>query len=219
LTRYIYTHENYGILEYEQEDNFDLKQAAFLSGFAMTEFEQNCDFIHRGVKEKRDAKCFVLMNKLQLELLPYCSRDFKQILKGYKHALVSLDAFAPFVERLFDAIVEHRRDNVIFCSRRFCFLFWAIIKRKAEKNSDFMKETIIEMETADKKSGIKKTTDEKKKYMSTYRCVTIIHKGKRFHALVANTFASQALPNAYSMMKEYGKHCSEYLSEYKQSKQ
>ncbi len=186
---------NYGLLNRQNKiDAFDLKQAAFLmsfpdSGIELPDFIQNPD-------KKLNAQVNVLMQKLQLELIPYCSRTFAGILDNKKQALENIEILVPYINNIFDTIIEHKRTNVIFCAKQFANLFYAYNKKGFGK---------IEFgtEVATKIKGL-----EKKVYFNT---VKIFYKGNEIKAGIANSFPRRDLPNAYYKMREYGKFCQENL--------
>lgn len=193
--KYINSHINYGLLNRQEKiDAFDLKQAAFMMPFSNSGIELP-DFIENPDK-KLNAQVNVLMQKLQLELIPYCSRIFSGILDNKKQALENIEILAPFIDNIFETIVKHERTNVIFCAKQFIHLFYAYDKKGFGK---------IEFgaEVATKIDGL-----EKKVYFNT---VKIHYKGNEIRAGIANSFPRRDLPNAYSKMREYGKFCYENL--------
>lgn len=182
--------EDYGHVDKHRLDNFDIKQAAFLKnwvncGVNITKgFPMNADDdIRRIVKEN------VLTQKLQLELVPYASRSFETI----KDKSI-LELLFPFVETLFDEIFSYKREYVVFCSDYFDKLF-----REYDKNKTYRVNIRF-----DKKQGIVLFSKDKKAYCTPIR----IYYGKKdIKAVIAHTFPSQALPNAYITMEKYGKFC------------
>ena len=123
--KYVSYHINYGFIDKNRMDNFDLKQAAFLFGFKDSGINIP-DFIQ--VKEKEimlRAKENVLMNKLQLELIPYLSVEFVKIFDNLDLALKHIDFFAPHIKRILDTITFYERKYVIFGAKQFYYLFQA----------------------------------------------------------------------------------------------
>ena len=195
-------------------DNFDLKQAAFLK-----EWPKDCGVDIPESFPPKDNKLEnmdyaealrtaenVLTQKLQLELVPYASRDFKQIPKK------NLENLFPFVETLFDEIFSENYKGekprfVIFCSDIFKILFKRYNSKKYRINF------IEEKEQLDSDILNKKVT-----------CSLIeIHRyGKKddkqnspsIKAIIAHTFPNQALPNAYDRMRKYGKYCWDLYEKY-----
>ena len=207
-------------------DNFDIKQAAFLKAWDKDKSEVDIPDEFPGMlknlpskpskkeKEERDdllreTKQKVLMSKLQLELIPYASREFKNI-KDDK-----LKFLFPYIETLFDEIFSYERNYVIFCSDFFEKLFKKYSKTKADRGS-------IQFEGLDNKLpyALRKKTRMVKKRKNAF-CTPIkikYDKGKAMttiHAVIAHTFPNKALPNAYDKMQEYGKFCFEEYNKYK----
>ena len=125
------------------------------------------------------------MQKLQLELVPYCSRTFDSFVKGKKQK------FFPYLETLLDEIFRVERTYVIFASAKFEELF----REYNLTNKTF--------DLTNKDNAIQLT----QKLIGTCKVVKINYKGKTIKALIAKTFPSQALPNAYDLMECYGKFC------------
>ena len=144
------------------------------------------------------------MSKLQLELIPYASREFKNI-KDDK-----LKFLFPYIETLFDEIFSYERNYVIFCSDFFEKLFKKYSKTMADRGC-------IQFEGLDNKLPMPKQLFKK----SNAFCTPIkikYDKGKAMttiHAVIAHTFPNKALPNAYDKMKEYGEFCFEEYNKYK----
>ncbi len=101
--------DRYGNIDKDRLDNFDIKQAAFLKAWENSGVDIPNNFpdmiprpSKKGKEERdkllREVKQNVLMQKLQLELIPYASRKFKTINpNNYKHLF-------PYVETLFQEI-------------------------------------------------------------------------------------------------------------------
>ena len=202
-------------------DNFDIKQAAFLKAWDKDKSEVDIpdkfpdmfknlpSKLSKKEKEDRDdllreTKQKVLMSKLQLELIPYASREFKNI-KDDK-----LKFLFPYIETLFDEIFSYERNYVIFCSDFFEKLFKKYSKTMADRGC-------IQFEGLDNKLPMLKQLFKK----SNAFCTPIkikYDKGKAMtsiHAVIAHTFPNKALPNAYDKMQEYGKFCFKKYTEYK----
>ena len=176
--------ENYGNLDFDRSDNFDLKQAAFIKSWYGSGIDiPDCYLCQEYMRKV--AKRNVLMQKLQLELVPYCSRTFDSFVKGKKQK------FFPYLETLLDEIFRVERTYVIFASAKFEELF-------REYNS-----TNKTFDLTNKDNAIQLT----QKLIGTCKVVKINYKGKTIKALIAKTFPSQALPNAYDLMECYGKFC------------
>ena len=223
---YVQGSNNYGDIDKDDKgkiriDNFDIKQAAFLKAWDKDKSEVDIpdkfpdmfknlpSKLSKKEKEDRDdllreTKQKVLMSKLQLELIPYASREFKNI-KDDK-----LKFLFPYIETLFDEIFSYERNYVIFCSDFFEKLFKKYSKTMADRGS-------IQFEGLDNKLPMPKQLFKK----SNAFCTPIkikYNKGKAMtsiHAVIAHTFPNKALPNAYDKMKDYGEFCFEEYNKYK----
>lgn len=200
--KHIFEHVNYGKLDSCRMDNFDLKQAAFLYEFKDSDLELP-DFFPSSKKEevpktvKLKAKENVLMNKLQLELIPYCSTEFKGLLDNSKQALKNIDVLIPHIERVFDSIISYQRKYVIFGAKQFYYLLKAYETKKSGTIYFYPEQN----------SSIKDLS--KKVY---WQLIVINYKDKSINALVPYSFPRRDLPNAYLQMREYGKLCYESFS-------
>jgi hypothetical protein len=102
---------SYGSMEFEKTriDNFDIKQAAFLYEFKDTGIEFP-DFL-----KDRDkglallAKEKVLTQKLQLELIPYSSREFVKIFNNLEMTSRNIPAFQTHIERALNVISAKKK--------------------------------------------------------------------------------------------------------------
>lgn len=195
---------NYGDWDRWRMDNFDLKQAFFLRhwkncGVGLDENnlkyiidyqsskndEEKAEVHKRQLEEKRK----VLMEKRQLELVPYASRSFSSINKK------KISKIFPYVETLFHEIFSYDREFVIFCSRKFEEVFQAYSgDKKYPGTIDF-----IHYEEMDNFNGSKLTV--------SCSVIRINYDNKSIKAIIANTFPNQALPNAYDLMAAYGEFC------------
>jgi hypothetical protein len=192
--RHIDSLVNFGLNHFNDKlDNFDLKQAAFLHNFKNLDFEIPNEF-WKNDNLKRIAKRNVLMDKLQLEFIPYASRDFKGLLDNINLARQNIVHLKKYIFRVLDAIIEHRRDNVIFCSKQFYNLFSV-----CQEIEDFNAK--IEM------GSIREFKDTEGKLTLRFSKATIFYKDNIINAGIAHSFASQALPNAYKKMMRYGEFC------------
>ena len=189
---------NYGFNDKERLDNFDVKQAAFLHDFKDLGFEIPENFWNADDdnKKKKHAKQIVLTNKLQLELIPYCSVSFNSLIDNAKNAQEHYALFEPHLIRVLNTINEHERKHVLFCSKQFYFLLEAASKTDLFSGKIKFSPT-VETETVNLKLRFNK--------------VTIEYGGKQIKAGIVHSFASQALPNAYEKMAAYGKFCYEEL--------
>ena len=210
---------NFGDLDKVRIDNFDIKQAAFLKAWDKDKSEVDIPDEFPGMlknlssklskKEKedrdnllRETKKNVLTQKLQLELIPYASREFKNVEPSKMHFLF------PYVETLFDEVFSYERNYVIFCSDFFEKLF-----RMYSDDTEYTGS----IDFGEKKEWPLFQNDRK-------ACCTPIkityNKGvamTSMHAVIAHTFPNKALPNAYDKMQEYGKFCYEEFKKYMNS--
>lgn len=184
-------------------DHFDLKTAAFLSAWPDTGidfpnvFPNSLPDVKKAkigdkekVKEqatsiKIEANRNCLLQKLQLELLPYPSSGFGGVNVGNVHLLM------PFIDTVLDEIFRIKRDYVIFASGVFEFIFnhykgnyRICINSKNDKQSKQLK--------------------NKKGYCLPF----IISNGKnKFKAIIAHSFSNQAYSKALNLMHQYGNFC------------
>ena len=197
----------YGDIDKDDEgniriDNFDIKQAAFLKAWGKNSgIEIQEPFPSKDDRDGlRKVKRNVLMQKLQLELIPYSSREFKNVKPSKMHFLF------PYVETLFDEIFSHERNYVIFCSDFFETLF-----RMYSDNTGYTGSIVF-----GKKEEWPLFQKNRKAYSTP---ITITYnKGvamKSIHAVIAHTFPNKALPNAYDKMQAYGKFCYDVYNDYK----
>ena len=197
----------YGDIDKDDEgniriDNFDIKQAAFLKAWGKNSgIEIQEPFPSKDDRDGlRKVKRNVLMQKLQLELIPYSSREFKNVKPSKMHFLF------PYVETLFDEIFSHERNYVIFCSDFFETLF-----RMYSDNTGYTGSIVF-----GKKEEWPLFQKNRKAYSTP---ITITYnKGvamRSIHAVIAHTFPNKALPNAYDKMQAYGKFCYDVYNDYK----
>ncbi len=185
---------NFGANHFNDKlDNFDLKQAAFLHNFKNLDFEIPDEFWNN-IDQKRIAKRNVLMDKLQLEFIPYPSRDFKGLLDNRKLASQNIIHLKKYIYSVLDTIIEHPRDNVFFCSKQFYNLF-SVCREMEDFNGK------IEI------GPISEFKDTEGRLTLRFSKVTIYYKDNIINAGIAHSFASQALPNAYKKMMRYGDFC------------
>ena len=213
---------NYGDIDKDRADNFDLKQAAFLkhwddcgvdfASFLDDDYKKLMDNYKKlgkadkeeidKIKEEidkinKEAKRNVLMGKLSMDLIPYASRKFEGVNPKQMKLLF------PYLETLFHEIFSTERKYVIFCSGFYVNLFKQY--NKWEKRQWEIKELVDEPPKSDK------VFDQKGKNIRYAYCTPItIHQkenGKQQNAIIAHTFPNQALPNAYEKMEEYGRFC------------
>jgi len=168
-------------------DSFDVKQALFFKSWMDGGIFSNgfSEDIRIAVKE-------VLMNKLQLELIPYCSRNFKMRKK---------ELFYEYVETLFDEIFSKKRKYVIFASATFETLFKDKERMKSIGAVVKFENRQYPMQPLLKNDG----TPAKTKFNCTR--IWITYKDKEYKAMIAPTFFKQGV--AGDLMCQYGKFCYE----------
>ena len=194
---------NYGDIDVDRPDNFDLKQAAFLkhwvgcgvhfAGFLDDDYKKLGDSKEDVDKKEvinKKAKRNVLMEKLSLDLIPYASRKFVGI------DTKKIDLLFPYLETLFHEIFQKERKYVIFCSDFYNTLF----QKYNAWNKGIWKIIIY------KKHCTNTVLANKNAYCTP---IKILQKnnGKEQKAIIAHTFPNQSLPNAYDKMEEYGSFC------------
>lgn len=202
--------KNFGKNDRMREDSFDFKQAAFLYDWKDSgiDFPRNVDWNEKDISWL-DAKEHVLMDKLQLELVPYASSGF-EINKN------NLDLLFPFVDTLLDEIFrpEKGRKYVIFGGD-----FDDLFRLYNEYKNKVIFEELTGKENVFKKNGLQMSDNEKrdkgfvKKDGSvlssalSYKVIKINYKGKQQKALVAYTYPQKSFSKAYRIMQAYGKFC------------
>lgn len=179
----------YGHIDRNRLDNFDLKQAFFLHKWKDTGIslpENLCASPKSGKQTLLDAKEAVLTQKLQMDLIPYASSSFSTLNNNL------LSQTIPFVETLFDEIFSQDRNYVVFCSKKFEAVFKEY--NKVHQGAIGFVATESQIIPGSKING-------------SCSIVLIHHQNKTVKALIANTFPNQALPNAYHLMEKYGDFC------------
>lgn len=187
----ILTHsKNFGFEDSDRFDEFDVKQAAFLTPWkdCGIDLPQNPDWNDREDTCKK-AKKNVLYQKLQLELIPYASAKF-EITKDKEGKKL----FLPYIDTLLKEIFTKERKYVIFASAIFEDLFK--LYNKSNNSMTF----VIPRE--DKKVELKKGGKK-----ARFKVIEINYMGNTQKALIAHTFPSQMLSWAFDLMQKYGKAC------------
>lgn len=189
IATYLEAQAGYGWRDRHNYDAFDLKQAFFL-----------CDWTDCGVTFPKGfpddkttylkAKENILMQKLQLELVPYCSSTF---------AVNIIDLLLPYAETLFEEIFSYERYFVIFCSNVFESLFKHYKKWELGSFS-------IEM---DEKTEVPVSSQTKIGYCTKVDIIRI-QDNKKVPAIIAHTFPKRNLARDAKRMREYGKACYNY---------
>ena len=196
-------------------DNFDIKQAAFLKDWTDSGVTIPDVFPCNGNEDRdvlRETRVNVLKQKLQLELVPYASQKFSSL--GRK----KLCYLFPYLETILDEIFRvDNRKYVIFCSGFFARLFKAYSNEATKNNQSFR----FKIELLEKRP-YPDILSNGNVYCTPVRIANIDmdkdkDKDREIVAIIAHTFPSYALPNAYDKMREYGHKCFECLNEYQQT--
>ena len=174
-------------------DAFDVKQAAFLQPWTDCgiEFPKNFETYENKLLAKKN----VLLQKLQLELVPFASQTTK-FQKG------DYDLLLPYLEDCLDEIFAKKRKYVVLCGS----VFDTLLKKLNEKGT-------IGADFSNKKEKVFKSKTLSKGIATHCMVAEIRYNRKKQRVLVAHTFASRALPNAYGLMEKYGKFCFETFQE------
>ena len=168
---------------------FDVKQARFLQAW----IGSGIDFPKNFPAERKsypETKRNVLLQKLQLELVPYCSKKFEVNQKAMGKLL-------PFIETLLTEIFSAERKYVIFAGSIFEELFKLY---NNEVNANYC--------IAFLHRNSKVITFQSSYTIQSHCCVCEISRdtdGKTIKALIANTFPYPRL--AGKGMSDYGKFC------------
>lgn len=205
ISTYKENSKNYGEIDKNRADNFDLKQAAFLkhwekcgvdfAGFLDDDYKKlgtSKEDVAKKDKINKEAKRNVLMQKLSMDLIPYASRKFEGVNSKQMQLLF------PYLETLFHEIFRTKRKYVIFCSAFYNKLFKQY--NKWENNKWEIKELVDEPIPSDE-------VFENKSAFCTPITIRQIDNGEQQNAIIAHTFPNQSLPNAYERMEEYGRFC------------
>ena len=174
-------------------DEFDVKQAAFLTPWKDSgiNLPNNLDWSDRDAC--LEAKTRAICDKYQLELVPYASSKFA-INPNEIHL------FRPYMQTLLYEIFSEEREYVIFAS--------AIFERIFEDYNKAYPGTF----DLSRLTAVGETFKPDGKLRGKCKVITITYQGKTQKALIAHTFASQALCRAFSLMQKYGQFCySEFV--------
>ena len=176
---------------------FDLKQISFLRAF-----DEKFDIFHFNDDKYHNLEA-VIDKKLQLELIPYASKNFNANLIGREN-------IKPFLYRLLDIISEHKREHVIFCGSVFRDIF---LKGKNEQGQ---KKYVVRDEFKDCISNPEADCSLLKKKDGTFTGrkysvinLTLNHNSKKILACICPQYAAQGAP-----IEEYGKKMVEWYGKY-----
>lgn len=202
-----------------REDPFDFKQAAFLYDWEDSgiHFLRNVDWNNKSISLWLDSKEQVLMDKLQLELVPYASSRF-EINEN------NLDLLFPFVDTLLEEIFRPKkgRKYVIFGGNDFDDLFKLYNKDKNKcvfeeltgKNNIFNINGSQMNDTDKRAKGFVKKDGSVLSSTLYYKVIIINFKQKQQKALIAYTYPQKSFSKAFRIMQAYGKICYEEYNKY-----
>ena len=185
ITTYKKGNENFGNLS--KGSAFDVKQARFLAPWEDSGISFPSEFPVNN-NTYLGAKKAVLLQKLQLELVPYCSKTFEINTKNIKILI-------PYIETLFHEIFSKKRKYILFCGNVFEELF--SVFNDVSSNSIVMRN----YEEGPVITKTSKGTD----VVSHCQIITINYNGEQHNALIANSFAHRRLTG--NKMSNYGKFC------------
>lgn len=196
---------NAGYVFADSMSNFDLKTAAFLSAwqnsginFPKGFYDSSENAITEDVEIRKIANHNCLQQKLQLELLPFSSKNFKGVKKNDSH----INLLKPYVETIFDEIFRVERKYVIFAGEPFLNIF---------SSNDYKKNVAF----INSKQYTKLKKDDGHLMKNNVNCtpITIKYHNKQIKAMIANSFASQSISKALGIVRRYGEFChSTYYS-------
>jgi hypothetical protein len=146
-------------------------------------------------KLKLEEKRKVLMNKQQLELVPYASRNFNEFNSD------EIAKVFPYVDTLLEEIFSVDRKYVIFCSAIFEEVFKAYNVHNKQQNRNI---NVKSIHYNTQLPGLSKKVS---------CCILDInYYGQNKKAVIANTFPRRDITYAYDAMAAYGKFCYDCLS-------
>ena len=190
---------SYGKDNYPNTGSFDLKQAAFLKPWKGSGVKLPCGFPETNSGSvKEDAVKSVLLDKLQLELIPYCSSRFDTAFFRKAGCVRRLKPIVPFLETVLDEIGKKKRKYVVFCSNVFETLFEAYSKHRSSP-----------------RISLEQTRQERRRSWHC-RVVWIRYRNHEQKALIAHTFPSYSFAGGGKNMAEYGKFCFDAFKRAKQ---
>lgn len=206
---------NAGFLLGGMLDHFDLKTAYFLSQWPNCGINFPNDFPINGNNETTNNKSIqiqaninCLNQKLQLEMLPYPSKNFDRI------KIKNVEYLYPFIETIFQEIFRTKREYVIFAATQFEFIFKNI-------NSKINNYRIVNIPFIKCSTNLNKKPDTINNQIQLTKpvfCTPIvleeISSRKQQNAIIANTFSNQSFSRAYDLMRQYGGFCYDTFKNY-----
>ncbi len=179
--------------------DFDLKTAAFLSawqdsGINIPEgfYDPSKNAITENLVIRKIANHNCLQQKLQLELLPFSSKNFEGVKMNDSH----INLLRPYVETILDEIFRVERKYVIFAGDPFLNIF---------SSNDYKNNVAF----VNSKQHIKLKKDDGHLMHNNVNCtpITIKYHNKQIKAIIANSFASQSISKALGIVRRYGEFC------------
>ena len=222
--------KNYGEIDKNRADNFDLKQAAFLkhwddcgvdfAGFLDDYYKKLGDNYKKLVNNYKNYKKLRTADKEEIDKkkkeIEKRNKDAKRnvLMKKLSMDLIPyasrkfdgidpdrIHLLFPYLETLFHEIFIKERKYVIFCSAFYNNLFKQYNKYSKRENRKWeIKELVDEPIPSDE-------VFENKSAFCTPITIRQIDNGEQQNAIIAHTFPNQSLPNAYEKMEEYGRFC------------
>lgn len=229
--------ENYGEIDKDRADNFDLKQAAFLKhwddcgvvipdSFEVVgengEITQYAGFLSDKYKElyenkklsKDDKKALAVIHKKakRIVLMQKLSMDLIPYASRKFEGISpkKMELLFPYLETLFHEIFEKDRKYVIFCSNFYEDLFKRYNKwneRKWHIEGLAGPKEKDENVLNNSKVSCRPITIKYRKEEEIKNRQEVKKLNCSQNAIIAHTFPNQSLPNAYEKMEEYGKFC------------
>lgn len=181
----------------KEKDNFDYKQACFLMQWKDSGIHLLKSALHDAEVQKHNT-VNVLDQKLQLELIPYCSNAINTnlLVNSFEN---EPEVLKPYIEYMLDVISMHPRKYILFGSRVFQKLF-----RVYNNNIH----PIIEFEAPEKRfNGITSRS-------LSFSYMKLIWREKTLDIGLIHSFPRRDLPNAYVKMAKYGEVCYHEFVQY-----
>lgn len=192
---------SFGEGNYPNTGPFDLKQAAFLKHWKRSGVKLPRGFPETNSESiKAKAVKSVLLDKLQLELIPYCSSRFDTAFFRDGGDVSRLIPVFPFLETVLHEIGTRKRKYVVFCSGVFEPLFKAFSTLRSNR-----KYPRLELSEAFPRPEERATTGR-------CRIVWIHYKDHVQKTLIAHTFPWRRFINNERVIAKYGKFCFDVFS-------
>lgn len=177
---------HYGQKQYRENNNFkskfDSRQLLFLKQFGVINFVMDNGLY----QNNRENLAKAVDCKLQLELVPYGSNNFK--IKKSKY-------LERYISRILNVITEIDRKYVIFCGNVF---------------KDLLKDYIVRNQ--EYKFKLHKLDGNETKNNCTYFNVIIKYQDKKMKIGIAPTYANQSINGI--LMEQYGQKCKQFYDEW-----